>query len=111
MDVQTAATIESLRERFDAATARAESLSSSIIAACEGSGCLNAHELRVALDRERSRAEVLAAEVRAWREFEDVSIDTSWHNAWCDSCDRIETVKSHTDRTHALDAAKFEEKK
>ena len=62
---------------------------------------------REALASERSRAEVLAAEVRAWREFEDVSIDTSWHNAWCDSCDRIETVKSHTDRTQALDEGKF----
>ncbi len=69
------------------------------------------HQEAVAkFDRERSRAKVLAAEVRAWREFEDVSIDTSWHNAWCDSCDRIETVKSHTDRTNALDPGKFEVK-
>ena len=45
-----------------------ESLSNSIQSACTGSGCLNAHELRVALNKARERNTVLAAEVRASRE-------------------------------------------
>jgi hypothetical protein len=44
-----------------------ESLSNSITVACANSGCLNAHELRVALDQARERNTVLKAEVRAKR--------------------------------------------
>jgi len=64
MDTATAATIESLKQQLDAARQelsdrdneddRSDSLVNSIIAACAGSGCLNAHELRVALDAARA---------------------------------------------------------
>ena len=46
--------VTEMRKALEAATARAESLSASIVAACSGSGCLNAHELRVALDAAQS---------------------------------------------------------
>jgi len=49
--------------------ANLESLRSSIIAACAGTGCLNAHELRQRLDRAEADQNVLRAEVKAWREW------------------------------------------
>jgi len=90
---------------------RADSLSNSIITACTGSGCLNAHELRVALDTARERAGVLEAEVRAWRRHDDV------HECEPESEGlRRQSIEAHdmacraaqeTDRRNALDAAKF----
>ena len=86
-----------LRERLD-------STRQSIITACTGSGCLNAHELRQALDRERERLVVLYDEVISWR-------------AWCDAEDSVAisepllwqdvvNARKETDTRHALDAAK-----
>jgi len=81
---------------------RADSLSNSIITACTGSGCLNAHELRVALDTARERAGVLEAEVRAWREACD-----TWQAQTQPLLESLSAAVAETDRTHALDAAKF----
>lgn len=47
-----------------------ESLWESVVQACIGSGCINAHELRVALDAERLMNKALRNEVEAWREFD-----------------------------------------
>ncbi len=41
-----------------------ESLRQSIVSACDGTGCVNAHELRQALDRERDRVATLESTCR-----------------------------------------------
>jgi hypothetical protein len=53
--------------------ANLESLRSSIIAACSGTKCLNAHELRQRLDRAEAERNVLRAEVKAARMLGDSS--------------------------------------
>lgn len=117
------------------AESRAESLSSSIMAACTGSGCLNAHELRqtldtarawiggqdvrsdfpnatamrAALNRERERAGVLEAEVRAWHVADgylDLVDDVRVFGKEIDYT-TLQLAMAIVDRTHALDAAKF----
>jgi len=76
--------------------ANLESLRWSIIAACKGTGCLNAHELRQRLDKAEDnlarcehalsrankygkeadeRANILAAEVKAWRAWYEEEMD------------------------------------
>ena len=84
-----------LRERLD-------STRQSIITACTGSGCLNAHELRVSLDRERDRCGVLEREVKAWHAAEHLRKD-EWHAEFGE----LVEARWNTARTHALDAAKF----
>ena len=75
--------LEAAQKRAEAAEARAaqaeadrDTLLNSIYAACNGTGCLNAHELRQALDAAVRKREVLAAEVIAWREYERVMEET-----------------------------------
>jgi hypothetical protein len=98
---------ENVRLNNEAAEVREtlDSLRQSIYAACAGSGCLNAHELRLSLDRERERCGVLEREVLKWR-------------AWCDAEDSVAisepllwqdvvNARKATDTRHALDAAKF----
>ena len=110
--------------RANQLAANLESLRWSIIAACKGTGCLNAHELRQRLDRAEDnlarcehalsrankygkeadeRANILVAEVKAWRawyeEEKEVNVTEpllyqAVINAW-----------------RATDAAKFEEKR
>jgi hypothetical protein len=74
--------------------ANLESLRSSIIAACAGTGCLNAHELRQRLDRAEAERNVLRAEVKAWREWYEEEMDINVTepllyqaviNAWADT--------------------------
>lgn len=137
-ELQTAATIASLRKQVDelreeTANLRVrlersetvlESTRHSIITACTGTKCLNAHELRGALDnaryecaslaeevdrtkrmltRERERAGVLEREVRASRQ--PVGIDrVGWDHA-------LQSARDETDRTQAIDAAKFDQHK
>lgn len=96
---------ENVRSDFPTATAMRETLESlrqSIYAACAGSGCVNAHELRVALDRERERCGVLEAEVKAWHAAEHLRKDEP-HNEFM----RLAEARARTRETHALDAAKF----
>lgn len=45
----------------------AESLRQSIVSACDGTGCVNAHELRKALDAAKTNVEWLSAEWRRMR--------------------------------------------
>jgi hypothetical protein len=61
-------------------------------------------ETKRAWDREHSRAEVLAAEVKAWRH--DHERRSHGHN---DGAYAVHVAAKATDRTHALDPAKFEE--
>ena len=51
-----AAAIAAMTERAERAEKERDSLTASIISACTGSGCLNPHELRAALDRTHKRA-------------------------------------------------------
>ena len=59
-------------------------------------------ELRAALDTARERAGVLEAEVRAWREACD-----TWQAQTQPLLESLSAAVAETDRTHALDAAKF----
>lgn len=43
-----------------------ESLRQSIYAACSGTGCINAHELRQALDRAERDRDIIAAKLKVW---------------------------------------------
>jgi len=54
-----------------------ESLRASIMAACLGTKCLNAHELRFNLDEARKNVEILAAEVKAWRAWYEEEKDVN----------------------------------
>lgn len=93
-----------LRERLD-------STRHSIITACTGSGCLNAHELRQALDRERERCGVLEREVRAARDWINVHMSHYSHGQRSkndhEAAEWLEEAAKETDTRHALDAAKF----
>lgn len=98
-----------LRERLD-------STRQSIITACTGSGCVNASELRFALDqcrehgstvsaqltRERERCGVLERECRKWRDEW-----TKRYNQNADVWMLAVAEMAETDTRHALDAAKF----
>jgi hypothetical protein len=55
--------------------ANLESIRWSIIAACSGTKCLNAHELRFNLDEARQNVKILAAEVKAWRAWYEEEMD------------------------------------
>ena len=57
--------------------ANLESLRASIITACKGTGCLNAHELRQRLDRAEAERDVLRAEVKAWRAWYEEEKDVN----------------------------------
>jgi len=46
--------------------ANLESLRASIMAACSGTKCLNAHELRQRLDKAEADRDVLATALRSW---------------------------------------------
>ena len=94
-DVSTAATIESLRVSLDAARQ-----------------ALNENDLELA--KAMSRAEVLAAEVKAFRLryitecYSDAG--SAAHTIWYTKLAKeLEAAMKETDRTHAIDPAKFEE--
>ena len=57
--------------------ANLESLRASIIAACKGTKCLNAHELRQRLDKAEDERDVLRAEVKAWRAWYEEEKDVN----------------------------------
>jgi hypothetical protein len=57
--------------------ANLESLRSSIIAACSGTKCLNAHELRQRLDKAEADRDVLRAEVKAWRAWYEEEMEVN----------------------------------
>jgi predicted nucleic acid-binding Zn-ribbon protein len=99
--------------------ANLESLRASIIAACAGTGCLNAHELRQRLDRAEDnlarcehalsrankygkeadeRANILAAEVRAWREWWDDE-----EGRWTTNLAKIVNKRQATDAAKAME--------
>lgn len=96
-------------ERLYRAEKDRDSLTASIISACTGSGCLNPHELRAALDRTHKRATnaekenaVLRAECDAWREFEAEAEERSWSKAWPVHADWIADAQNATDAAGAL---------
>jgi len=57
--------------------ANLESLRASIIAACSGTKCLNAHELRQRLDKAEAERDVLRAEVKAWRAWYEEEMEVN----------------------------------
>jgi len=57
--------------------ANLESLRASIIAACSGTKCLNAYEMRQRLDRAEAERDVLRAEVKAWRAWYEEEMDVN----------------------------------
>jgi hypothetical protein len=72
-------TVEEMKEWRDLTERMEEDLEllrNSIYMACKGTKCLNAHELRQALDAAVRKREVLAAEVIAWREYERAMEET-----------------------------------
>jgi len=95
-----------LRVRLERSETVLESTRQSIITACTGSGCLNANELRVALDTARERAGVLEAEVKAWHAAEHLRKDEP-HNEFM----RLAEARARTRETNAIDAAKFDQHK
>ena len=116
-DVQTSATIASLRaeverlkaelqgEREDVAACRAE-----VNRLSNYAERLLAENVRLTNEEatERSRAGVLEAEVRAYREWQRTKCDDNassldhWH-----ACKALDAATLETDRTNAIDAAKF----
>lgn len=101
--------------------ARYESLLGATMEACKGSGYLNAHELRVALERSKASAEhawrfyfrikfcreVLREEVNAWRNWYALcgaALDKE-SNCECEDLNRVARVieaRAATDRTESL---------
>jgi chromosome segregation ATPase len=107
---------DELRAALDAARAREDAFRADVVrlTAQLDASRQACNDTDLELARAMSRAEVLAAEVRAWRTFDDkhechptteyqrqTSINA--HDAACQAA-------QHTDSTHALDPAKFEVK-
>jgi hypothetical protein len=67
-----------------------------------------------ALDCERSRADVLAAECGLYRKYQAAADTCGCHGDGCQGCDDTyddwQQARKHTDSTNALDPAKFEVK-
>jgi len=119
MDTATAATIESLRAALDAAradvvrlTAEADELRRGYafvasenarlvydVGVIGNRAAMDSEDAERKLTRERSRADVLAAEVKAWRTPGTMA-----------QSEIVWAAIEYTDRTNALDAAKFEGK-
>ena len=86
-----------------------DSIANSIMAACTGSGCLNAHELRAALDRTTLRAlyaehanTIIRAECEAWRAFRKAQTD----GLCSDVGDAIVATFRYAELLDAVDAAR-----
>jgi len=75
-----------------------ESLRASIIAACSGTKCLNAHELRQRLDKAEAERDVLRAEVKAWREWWDDE-----EGRWTTNLANIVNKRQATDAAKAME--------
>jgi hypothetical protein len=75
-DILTVEEVKEWRDLTERMEEDLELLRNSIYMACKGTKCLNAHELRQALDAAVRKREVLAAEVIAWREYERVMEET-----------------------------------
>jgi hypothetical protein len=103
------AEVQRLIEHAAQAEAYLQSLLNSILVACNGTGCLNAHELRQALDAAVRKREVLAAEVMAWRKHDqshECNTEIVDRNTQSESRILALVAMLKTNNTHALNRAK-----
>jgi hypothetical protein len=98
------AEVQRLIEHAAQAEPDLQSLLNSIYAAGNGTGCLNAHELRQALDAAVRKRDVLAAEVEAWRRTFDE--ETGKQIGDSSDCRDVSAARAVTDECGALTRAK-----
>jgi hypothetical protein len=106
-DTATAATMESLRDALDASKAREEAYRADVVRLTATVDALrqNANDADIELAKAMSRADVLAAEVRAWR-YQCVQEQCEGGDVDGADC-RLNAAMAATDSTNALDPAKF----
>ena len=112
-DTATAATIESLRDALDASHAREEAYRADVVRLTgerdAARQALNDTDMELA--KAMSRADVLAAEVKAWRDWHGFCGMDEPDECTCEPnrVNALNFASAETDSTNALDPAKFEE--
>lgn len=93
-------------DKYEQLKADYESLWQSVVSACGGSGCINAHELRITLDAQRRVNNVLRGEIKAWRAWKkslDETFPGSPERHW--AIIKFREAVEQTDSINALDVS------